>query len=74
MPHILPIEKKLDLNELVTLCDQSKEAVFLTKDGEGALAVMNMETYDKLVKGTGQQQEEMDAVDLLISLQEEMEK
>ena len=75
MPHILPMEKQQDLKEIARLCKESQEPVFLTKDGAGALAVLDMETYHKLVqndvKGNG---EEMDALDLLLSLQNVVEK
>jgi PHD/YefM family antitoxin component YafN of YafNO toxin-antitoxin module len=34
-------------NEVSELCKQSKEPVFLTKNGEGDLVVMDMETYSR---------------------------
>lgn len=74
MPHILSIEKQHDFNEIARLCKESKEPVFLTKDGEGALAVLDMESYEKLVNRGNVKEDEMDALDLLISLQKEMEK
>lgn len=35
-------------NEISTFCNQHQEAVFITKNGQGDLAVMSIEMYDKL--------------------------
>ena len=37
-------------NEIADLCRSSKEPVFLTKNGEGDLVVMDIETYSRRVK------------------------
>lgn len=37
-------------NEIADLCRSSKEPVFLTKNGEGDLVVMDMETYSRKEK------------------------
>ena len=37
-------------NEIATLCRMSKEPVFLTKNGEGDLVVMDIETYTQREK------------------------
>ena len=40
-------------NEIAELCRVSKEPVFLTKNGEGSLVIMDMETYahrEKMLK------------------------
>ena len=37
-------------NEIADLCRASKEPVFLTKNGEGDLVVMDMETYSRRAK------------------------
>lgn len=37
-------------NEISELCKQSKTPVFLTKNGEGDLVVMDIETYDQREK------------------------
>jgi len=37
-------------NEIADLCRATKEPVFLTKNGEGDLVVMDMETYSRRVK------------------------
>lgn len=37
-------------NEIAKLCRQTGEPVFLTKNGEGDLVVMDMETYNRREK------------------------
>ncbi len=37
-------------NEIADLCKQTKEPVFLTKNGEGDLVVMDLETYNRKEK------------------------
>ena len=37
-------------NEIAALCRKTAEPVFLTKNGEGDLVVMDMETYQKREK------------------------
>jgi len=37
-------------NEIASLCRAAKEPVFLTKNGEGDLVVMDMETYTRREK------------------------
>ena len=35
-------------NEISTFCHENAEPVFITKNGQGDLAVMSIETYDQL--------------------------
>lgn len=35
-------------NEISTFCHQNREPVFITKNGQGDLAVMSIETYETL--------------------------
>ena len=37
-------------NEIAELCKKSKEPIFLTKNGEGDLVVMDIETFNKREK------------------------
>lgn len=37
-------------NEIADLCRKTEEPVFLTKNGEGDLVVMDMETYERKEK------------------------
>jgi prevent-host-death family protein len=49
MPLILPSsDLRNKYSEIAAHCHQSGEPVFLTKNGSGDLAVMSIETYDRL--------------------------
>lgn len=51
MIEIRPIKDLRDTTEISKLCEESKEPIFITKNGYGHLVVMSMETYkDKLAK------------------------
>jgi hypothetical protein len=47
MPQIIPIRDLKKTSELSELCRQSKEPVFVTKNGYGDMVIMSMETYEK---------------------------
>lgn len=49
MPHIRSsTDLRNNYNEISTFCHESHEPVFITKNGQGDLAVMSMETYEAL--------------------------
>jgi prevent-host-death family protein len=49
MPTIRPSsDLRNNYNEISELCHQHPEPVFITKNGQGDLAVMSMETYELL--------------------------
>ena len=51
MIEIRPIRDLRDTTEISRLCEESKEPIYITKNGYGHLVVMSMETYkDKLAK------------------------
>lgn len=51
MIEIRPIKDLRDTTEISRLCEESKEPIYITKNGYGHLVVMSMETYkDKLAK------------------------
>lgn len=51
MIEIRPIKDLRDTTQISKLCEESKEPVYITKNGYGYLVVMSMETYkDKLAK------------------------
>ena len=51
MIEIRPIKDLRDTTEISKLCEESKEPVYITKNGYGHLVVMSMETYkDKMAK------------------------
>ena len=46
MPQIIPIRDLKKTSELSELCKNSKEPVFITKNGYGDMVIMSMETYE----------------------------
>lgn len=50
MPEIrTSAELRQNYNKISEFCHEFDEAVLITKNGKGDLAVMSMDTYDKLV-------------------------
>lgn len=50
MPSIRPSSAlRNNYNEISKFCHQNNEPVYITKNGEGDLAVMSIETYERLV-------------------------
>lgn len=47
MPQIIPIRDLKKTSELSELCRDSKEPVFITKNGYGDMVIMSMETYER---------------------------
>ena len=48
MPKIIPIRELRDTTRMSELCHETKEPVFITKNGKGDLAVMSIEAYEEL--------------------------
>ena len=49
MPNIISsTDLRNSYNEISKFCHESREPVFITKNGQGDLAVMSMETYEML--------------------------
>lgn len=50
MPNIRPSsDLRNNYNEVSAFCHNYSEPVYITKNGEGDLAVMSIETYERLV-------------------------
>jgi prevent-host-death family protein len=48
MPNIKPIsDLRNNTNEISELCHNSKEPIFITKNGVGDMVVMSIETYER---------------------------
>lgn len=47
MPQIIPIRDLKKTSELSELCRNTKEPVFITKNGYGDMVIMSMETYER---------------------------
>jgi len=49
MPNIKSsTDLRNNYNEISTFCHESREPVFITKNGQGDLAIMSIETYEAL--------------------------
>ena len=48
MPQIIPIRDLKNTNTISQLCHESKEPIFVTKNGYGDMVLMSMETYEGL--------------------------
>jgi len=50
MPTIRPSsDLRNNYNEISTFCHESSEPVYITKNGKGDLAVLSIETFERLV-------------------------
>ncbi|SKC57281.1 type II toxin-antitoxin system prevent-host-death family antitoxin [Maledivibacter halophilus] len=47
MPQIRPIKDLRNTTEISKLCHESKEPIFITKNGYGDMVVMSIEAYEK---------------------------
>ena len=47
MPQIIPIKDLKKTSELSELCRNSREPIFITKNGYGDMVIMSIETYEK---------------------------
>ena len=45
MPQIIPIRDLKNTNAISQRCHDSKEPIYITKNGYGDMAIMSMETY-----------------------------
>ena len=50
MPQIVPIRDLKDTAAISALCHESEEPVFITKNGQGDLAVMSIAQYDRMLE------------------------
>ena len=47
MPNIIPIKDLKKTGEISTLCHESDEPVFVTKNGYGDMVIMSIEVYER---------------------------
>jgi prevent-host-death family protein len=50
MPQIRPITDLRNTNEISDICHAKKEPIFITKNGNGHLVVMSIETYEAMLE------------------------
>lgn len=46
MPKIIPIKELRDTTALSALCHESKEPIFVTRNGYGDMVIMSLETFE----------------------------
>ncbi len=47
MPQIIPIKDLKNTSEISSLCHNTDEPVFVTKNGYGDMVIMSMDVYEK---------------------------
>lgn len=47
MPRIIPIKDLKNASAVSTLCQQSDEPIFITKNGYGDMVIMSVDAYEK---------------------------
>lgn len=50
MPRIIPMKDLRNTNEIMDMCKESNDPVFVTKNGYGELVVMSMTAYESLTR------------------------
>ena len=49
MPQIIPIRDLKDTAKISQMCSESKEPIYITKNGYGDMVIMSMRTYEELL-------------------------
>ena len=47
MPRIIPIRDLQDTPAIAQMCSESKEPIFITKNGYGEMVIMSMKAYEE---------------------------
>ena len=47
MPKIIPIRDLRDTGRMSEMCSQSREPIFITKNGSGDMVIMSMAVYEQ---------------------------
>ena len=47
MPQIIPIRDLKDTAKISQMCNESKEPIYITKNGYGDMVIMSMRTYEE---------------------------
>ena len=50
MPEIRPIKDLRNTTEISKLCYESKEPIYITKNGYGDMVIMSMENYENTIQ------------------------
>lgn len=65
MPQIIPIRDLKKTSEVSQMCKESKEPIFITKNGYGDMVIMSMEMYERRMM-------QLDAYDKLTAAEEQV--
>lgn len=49
MPQIIPIKDLKNTAEISELCHNSKEPIYITKNGYGDMVIMSMDVYEQMM-------------------------
>ena len=49
MPQIIPIRDLKDTAKISQLCSESKDPIYITKNGYGDMDIMSMRSYEELI-------------------------
>ena len=47
MPRIIPIRDLRDTGKMSGMCNESREPIFITKNGYGGMVIMSMAVYEE---------------------------
>lgn len=47
MPHVIPIRDLKDTSSISALCKETKEPIYITKNGYGDMVIMSMDAYER---------------------------
>ena len=50
MPQIIPIKDLKNTSEISDMCKETKEPIYITKNGYGDMVIMSMDTYEETMK------------------------
>ena len=49
MPQIIPIKDLKDTTKVSEMCHKTSEPIFVTKNGDGDMVFMSMDTYERMI-------------------------
>ncbi len=47
MPQIIPIKELKNIAQISNMCSQTKEPIYITKNGYGAMVIMDVAVYEE---------------------------
>ena len=50
MPQIIPINKLKDTAQISNMCHETKDPIYITKNGYGDMVIMSMESFEEKMK------------------------